>query len=669
MGPPRRTNPPKTPNGHQIQQIQQPTPAPATPPLGLGMTTEARYQHNLRVVRRRDPTITSIFDQFDHVCVYTTEDGKWKKAGYEGSMFLFESNTYPPYGIYVLNRSGTADYIQRLYPEDTISVSGTFLAIKSYPEFTVKRTGVIRAQLGDAPFSQPFSDIFAIPNVEELRSDTKGKASITGLWRHEAGNRESMMDVLKRLHSHVVRNEPYPEVFRYGPGHAPPPHRLRAVPKSSDAQTSDSDNGAPSDVDRLFAKLLPKPTPSAPSESQTPSKAPNAVDSLFAKLGSNGATSSAPATPAPGPTGISLLDSIFASAGPSTKAQPVQIYSPTPSTEQQVLNQDVITTLLGLHPSRTPSAASTTRSTTTSRDGDNEEDSESDGGGFLGVPRQIKGDVTPRIPINGRNSFPAPSVIEAASSVATVRPSHSTTPAKPRANRPLVPFEDESELWPYTPNGNGDGGSDDADIVELDFAETSLLSDPEGFTRLKSQGITSDSPGKKVRSRNRKSKKERDAQERTDIENSWDVPEYMTNQRVAHEQRQKMLNSPPASPSPPPSPGVMRTPPPATNGHGKHVSMDVQTPTMGSRVQGAGLNGRGVPTTPSGKGKKVVNGGEGGVVDKDLVESSMLGTIQAQSRGFGKLERNAFVREVLTLIHTDKAFVDELYLRYNSEVA
>jgi hypothetical protein len=56
------------------------------------MTTAARYQHNLNVMRRRDPSIQTIFDQFDHVCIYLQEEaGKWQKIGVEGSLFLFES--------------------------------------------------------------------------------------------------------------------------------------------------------------------------------------------------------------------------------------------------------------------------------------------------------------------------------------------------------------------------------------------------------------------------------------------------------------------------------------------------------------------------------------------------------------------------------------------------
>ena len=61
-----------------------------TSPPSLGMSPASRYKHNLKVLRRRDPSIISIFDQFSHVCVYHHDGKKWEKHGYEGSMFLFE---------------------------------------------------------------------------------------------------------------------------------------------------------------------------------------------------------------------------------------------------------------------------------------------------------------------------------------------------------------------------------------------------------------------------------------------------------------------------------------------------------------------------------------------------------------------------------------------------
>jgi hypothetical protein len=80
-----------------------------------------------------------------------------------------------------------------------------------------------------------------------------------------------------------------------------------------------------------------------------------------------------------------------------------------------------------------------------------------------------------------------------------------TSPA-PRA---LVPFHAESSLWPY-PRAPLD---DRDDIVELDFADTSALSDVDAFERRRQNG------------RNAKFSKKDRAREREAIERSWDTPE------------------------------------------------------------------------------------------------------------------------------------------------
>lgn len=79
------------PSESAVFQPQAPTPEPGltTSSSGVPMSPTARYHSNLKVLRRRDPSIVSIFDQFPHVCIYRY-DGKWVRAGYEGTMFLYE---------------------------------------------------------------------------------------------------------------------------------------------------------------------------------------------------------------------------------------------------------------------------------------------------------------------------------------------------------------------------------------------------------------------------------------------------------------------------------------------------------------------------------------------------------------------------------------------------
>ena len=98
MGPPRRARSNSSVSNYSQQyrdrhpQSLEPPPPDSIPPTQshLGMSPQSRYLSNMKVVRRRDPSIVSIFDQFSHVCVYHHNGDKWEKQGYEGSMFLYE---------------------------------------------------------------------------------------------------------------------------------------------------------------------------------------------------------------------------------------------------------------------------------------------------------------------------------------------------------------------------------------------------------------------------------------------------------------------------------------------------------------------------------------------------------------------------------------------------
>ncbi|KAG2003290.1 hypothetical protein CC2G_003904 [Coprinopsis cinerea AmutBmut pab1-1] len=659
-----------------------------------------------------------------------------------GAVGAPQRSTYPPYGFYILNRAGSQDYISRLYPEDYLSAQGQILAIRHFAQFTNDRLANLKASLGGEPMPGPFDERYIVPDVESLTHDMKGEHSLMGLWYHSDGNREPLSQVMQRLHSYIKRNEPYPEEFRYGPGHPPPPNRLRAVPRSASSQNttsaeasqescseSESSKPAESDVERLFAKLVAAPQQHAPPpESQV---TPNTVESLFAKLI---VPPPAPAPSCPAPTGLNLLDTIFASAQTqstiqSPPPQQPKIYSPTPTVSNgtKILNQDVISTLLGLPPSRSASVASTSaRSTTTSRDGDNEE--ESDGNlspgqfghgsgesrpastmgysGLLGVPDvarnklgRIKGDVTPR-------AF-APSAIESVSSIATVRgqpqpadSTLSTTPVtsyvKPRANRELVPFESDSELWPYSASHAADSqsqGSND-DIVELDFEDTSILSNPDALSKVfsKNNGQLNGHPNtyyddgnhqqrnvngreKGSKGRRKASRRERDAKERAEIEKTWEMPEYVVNYTAQAAARRQQLASPPASPSPPVSPSQVH-PPTSSSGRSSkgqgQVVVEAATPTMSAKPNPMiGMNGN-----QSGKKQQAGTNGASATknqypLDKEVTKNCIITALDGvdNSRTVGKMEKEQFVHQVMALLHSDRAFVDDLYHRYMTRSA
>ncbi|KZT10546.1 uncharacterized protein LAESUDRAFT_810144 [Laetiporus sulphureus 93-53] len=789
--PPRRHPPQSNGNtaaGSVTNARPQQTPSPLIPmqqqpKRQIGMTP-AIYENNMRVLLRREPTITSIFDQFSHVCVYHHNGSKWEKQGYEGSMFLFEKQTYPPYGFFILNRMGTEDYIRPIYPEDDMDVLGDYVMYRYYPKFTQVRVAM------DIPYPIPPERRAALeaevmrhmtPEEIEASRDTKGKewrgSSVTiGLWMFATDAREPLKDVMMRLHFYIKQNKPYPEEFRYGPGRPPPPNpHLRTASRSSISSASQDEDDhhhprmiaqptnmtqaaasaystgvAPTttnaELDKLFAKLLPSapstPAPAVQAPAAQPTTSTLSIDDLFASItGAKPVQASKPPIPvsaspaqATSTRGLALLDSIFASAShqplPQPEPQPtadvrratpvyapplphsslpsqpeeIQITSPKPqsSTLPQILNQNVIASLLGLSAgsgsrssSAAPSSAGSRRSGLNRYEGDNEFSegeavSESGysasstvldadaspavlaAGSSSGLPllaalslgraaapngrgtSGIEGDVTPRAAVRGMEPFSpslqaqenshlasVPSVSAASLTTSDASSTSSSTPAENASRqRPLVPFEADSELWPYPRAPLEETvAEDDADVVELDFTDTRALSDPILFSsRLKEKQSKPDGAEKKKK----KNKKERLAQrekQKEEIEQSWDDP--MKGQVRTREQAAADVAATSAS-----------------------------APVVNGAVNGA-VNGKkatnGAPVASKTNGNIACSSGR---MQAEAAAEAIISTVASQPGGIGKdVSRNDFVQELLTLIHTDRNFVDRLWHGYLERAA
>jgi hypothetical protein len=624
----------------------------------------------------------------------------------------------------------------------------------------------------------------------------------------------------------IRKGEPYP----YNLDRPPPPIQCPAsadVEFQQDAaagneQTSGTQfqtetvNGTASDVDKLFSKYLPAPSPAT-----TPANGKVTMETLFASASASAsANASSTATPAsssparnfvtpPATTpykGCALLDTILASATsspqgpipastppfphhvssepfppppsvpPSTRlafatahlhgdvsssepdfssdppsptphaaaATAHLIQSPQPTTSQlpQILTQEVISALLGMPPSRTSSVASSHRryeGDVESSDDLHEVDSPIDERPPPHANRNKKhelGDVTPRPPLRGfassekvlpapasapASALPsihsAPSVLPTAAApssipaplelvptaVATTAP-NSAPAAAPRvigggtspAPRPLVPFHHEdATLWPY-PRAPLD---DRDDIVELDFADTSALSDVDAFEQRRRNG--KNGRGGVKSSITTKKKKDRE-REREDIERSWDVPvprdvmndagagaHVVLERPSSSQQQQESLTGARVNatrrpvdvpcPSPHPQSGAVleadqtqTTPGAATANDNKSKSKSkakAKAPTAAAAANGSSNNnnndndynakaarGRAADATPTS------NGGAGSVpvvaLAKSTASTAIVEAMYAHSNGNGmppqplpKTDRNEFVREVLTLIH------------------
>ena len=100
-----------------------------------------------------------------------------------------------------MNRVGMEDYIQRLYPEDSVGVHGSYLMMRHYPDFTARRLAEARSMLPlsmqDGPPSK-FAPQFAIADPEKLHDADKGRSQTVGLWCFATDAREPMTDVVTR---------------------------------------------------------------------------------------------------------------------------------------------------------------------------------------------------------------------------------------------------------------------------------------------------------------------------------------------------------------------------------------------------------------------------------------------------------------------------------------
>ncbi|KAF8267169.1 Dcp1-like decapping family-domain-containing protein [Lactarius quietus] len=341
------------PSNARPQSESSPSHSPASKPqlqAQTAMTAAARYQKNLKSLRRIDPTIVSIVDQFSHICLYRLHEGKWQKDGFEGASFLFERAAYPPYGLFILNRAGMNDYIHPIHPEDEIQPEGEYLMYRSYPEFTAKRLAMAKSappalteSWTDARRRAPSAND-PLTNWRYLLNQVpdKGRPETVMFWflGSDSEHHEPLADTIERLMAFVRKGEAYP----YNLDRPPPPaqHPLSTDGNSPGACTtppidaaivtpSEKTNGAhslpttingtSSDLDKLFSKLLPTASPPA-----TPSNGKVTLETLFASASNSTSATSTPAShlATPPPT---AANKVFLS---STLYLPLLLPAPAP---------------------------------------------------------------------------------------------------------------------------------------------------------------------------------------------------------------------------------------------------------------------------------------------------------------------------------------------------
>jgi hypothetical protein len=380
---------------------------------------------------------------------------------------------------------------------------------------------------------------------------------------------------------------------------------------------------------------------------------------------------------------------------PTPHAATHLILSPQPTASQlpQILTQDVISALLGMPPSRTSSVASSHRryeGDVESSDDLHEADSPIDERPKPHANRNKKhelGDVTPRPPLRGFASsekvlpsaapttlsshHSAPAVLPTAASVqdnsspttATAAASQSPAVSAPSTGtsltpRALVPFHADSTLWPY-PRAPLD---DRDDIVELDFADTSALSDVDAFERQRRNGKNGTKHSKRDKAR-----------EREEIERSWDVPgdAQRVNPNASTHPSLVRLSQAPARTGTGTGTGTRATPPPRAGTPKTNHSAPPLKPTPAAQAT-LSPEAAAQTTTSSdrskSKPKSAPNGPNANKVQQQrpaaasadalakpaaitAIVDAMRGPVNGSDVATPTADRNEFVREILSLIH------------------
>jgi hypothetical protein len=194
------------------------------------------------------------------------------------------------------------------------------------------------------------------------------------------------------------------------------------------------------------------------------------------------------------------------------------------------------------------------------------------------------------------------------------------------APRELVPFHTDSTLWPY-PRAPLD---DRDDIVELDFADTSALSDVDAFERQRQNGKNGAKHSKRDRAR-----------EREEIERSWDVPgdaqRINPSVNAAQPAQIRLLQTPSRTRATPPPKANHSTPPIKSTAETTPCS-DKSKPRPSSVANGPKVQ---VPASDA-LAKPAVT---------TAIVEAMRGRVNGSEQAAPTADRTEFVREVLTLIH------------------
>lgn len=122
---------------------------------------------NLAILNRHDSNTVEIIDDATHVAIYRFDasQSKWERLGVEGAFFITKRSVPPFNRLIVLNRLG---------PENFDLDISAITKIKSQPPYVM------------------------------IRCSTSGAPSIFGLWFHDIGERDRILEIINKLLSDIV---------------------------------------------------------------------------------------------------------------------------------------------------------------------------------------------------------------------------------------------------------------------------------------------------------------------------------------------------------------------------------------------------------------------------------------------------------------------------------
>ncbi|GAA5899803.1 uncharacterized protein JCM6883_005992 [Sporobolomyces salmoneus] len=247
---------------------------------------QIRQQLNLKNLQRHDPLISEIVTSASYASVYENYGEQWVKTGVEGPMFLFSRTQSPHYGFFVLNRQGL-EYIQEfLTPDCELNVGGEFILFESGQNVD-KATGIwIFDESERASLCKRMEQLrSAATAVASSASSTP--ASAPALQKAPTAGQSVSLDLLfgsatsKPSSSTTTTTQPTPAVPSPNVI-ATPTNPLDLLFLNAAARNSPQQQARQPPISQNPPLAQPRPTSSQPISQAPPSAIPKTLEQLFA---------------------------------------------------------------------------------------------------------------------------------------------------------------------------------------------------------------------------------------------------------------------------------------------------------------------------------------------------------------------------------------------------